>query len=84
MTNDETTIEAGRLFCEEAEHLRTANMLRAMGNHEDARGMQETADMCLDLAWEMLDSIPGWRPRDVAAFRHAMHQNYTNTYHGEE
>ena len=84
MDANETTIEAGRLFCEEAEHLAVAKLLHAAGNHVDANGMQETADMCLDLAWTMLEGLPGWRPRDVARFRHAMHSNYMNTYHGGE
>ena len=78
------TNEAGRLFCEEAEHLLAASQLRALGNHSDANGLQETADMCLDLAWEMLETLPGWRPRDVARFRHAMHEKYLSIYHKED
>lgn len=71
--------DAFRAFGQEFDHLRTAEHLRSVGNHKDANGFQETADMCLDLGWETLSTI-GMRPRDIAKFRHASQEQWEKRF----
>ncbi len=66
-------VEAGLCFFQEFHHLQTVKLLRESGNHYDANGFQETADMCLDCGWELL-SETGLRHRDIARVRHLIHE----------
>lgn len=81
MDTNETTLEAARYFCEEMEHLHTVSILREAGNHVDANGFQDTADMCLDMGWNLLENLDGWRPRDIAKFRNMVQSQYMQKYH---
>lgn len=79
MSPEDACKYAFHMFGKELDHESTAKAMEIDGNVQDMRESQERADSFLDSGWKELENH-GWRPRDIAKFRHESRVKWAQLY----